>query len=209
MGYETEFLPADKHKNFLQVDSIIWVCLVRHTQSTINNKFTISLKYLKENVKDEVNFCLLIIVEGLFKVIQYYHFRFVLPGMPKLPKIINLPFLCNILRKKWMIKLIFCMQIIIKTCNKLILWFWWGWSSILKVHKKASLQCFCNIPKKEIKDEVDFLHADKHHSFCKLALSFLKETARHVQSTQNRKLVIFLQYIKKNILQLLLCSIVM
>ena len=75
--------------------------------------------------------------------------------------------------------------------------------------QKSSLQCFYNIPKKEIKDEVDFLHADKHHSFCKLALSFLKETARHVQSTQNRKLVIFLQYVKKKILQLLLCSIVM
>ena len=86
MGYETEFLPADKHKNFLQVDSIIWVCLVRHTQSTQNNKFTTSLKYLKENVKDEVNFCRLIIVEGLFKVIQYYHFRFVLQACPNYPK---------------------------------------------------------------------------------------------------------------------------
>ena len=35
------------------------------------------------------------------------------------------------------------------------------------------------------------------------------ETARHVQSIQNRKLVIFLQYIKKKVLQLLLFSIVM
>ena len=30
----------------------------------------------------------------------------------------------------------------------------------------------------------------------KLVLSFLMEVARHVQDTQNRKLVIFLQYIK-------------
>ena len=35
------------------------------------------------------------------------------------------------------------------------------------------------------------------------------KVARHVQATQNRKLVKFLQYIKKNVLQLLLCSIVM
>ena len=33
--------------------------------------------------------------------------------------------------------------------------------------------------------------------------------ARHVQSTQNKKLVIFLQYIKKKVPQLLFCSIVM
>ena len=31
---------------------------------------------------------------------------------------------------------------------KLIVWFWWGWSSIPKVPKIASLQCFLNISKK-------------------------------------------------------------
>ena len=53
------------------------------------------------------------------------------------------------------------------------------------------------------------MHADKHQNFYKLALSFLMEVARHVQSTQNRKLEKFLQYIKEKVLQLLLCSIVM
>ena len=42
-----------------------------------------------------------------------------------------------------------------------------------------------------------------------MALSFLMEVARHVQSTQNIKLAIFLQFIKKNVLQLFLCSILM
>ena len=51
--------------------------------------------------------------------------------------------------------------------------------------------------KKEVRNGVHFLHADKHQSFYKLTLSFLMEVARYVQSTQNRKLVIFLQYIKK------------
>ena len=37
--------------------------------------------------------------------------------------------------------------------------------------------------KKEVLDEVDFLHADKHQSFCKFALLFLIEVARHVHST--------------------------
>ena len=43
----------------------------------------------------------------------------------------------------------------------------------------------------------------------KLVLSFLVEVARHVQSTRNRKFIIFLQYVKKKVLQLLLCCIVM
>ena len=38
---------------------------------------------------------------------------------------------------------------------------------------------------------------------------FLMEVARYVQSTQNRKLVIFLQYLKKKVLQPFLFSIVM
>ena len=36
------------------------MCATRHAQSTKSNKFTISLKYLKENVKD---------VDVVFKVI--------------------------------------------------------------------------------------------------------------------------------------------
>ena len=34
----------------------LWVCVVRHAQSIGKNKFTISLEYLKENVKDEFDF---------------------------------------------------------------------------------------------------------------------------------------------------------
>ena len=56
--------------------------------------------------------------------------------------------------------------------------------------------------KKEVRDGVHFLPADKHQSFYKLALSYLMEVARHVQSTQDRKLVMFLQYIKKKLSQL-------
>ena len=46
--------------------------------------------------------------------------------------------------------------------------------------------------KKEVRDGVHFLHANKHQSFYKLALSFLMEVA-NAHSTQNRKLVMFLQ----------------
>ena len=40
------------------------------------------------------------------------------------------------------------------------------------------------------------MHAGKHQSFYKLALSFLIEVSKYVQSTKNKKLVMFL---KKNI----------
>ena len=63
--------------------------------------------------------------------------------------------------------------------------------------------------KKEVRNGVRFLHADKHQHFCKFGLLFSVEVARHIQSTENRKLIMFLQYLKKNVLQLLLCSIVM
>ena len=63
--------------------------------------------------------------------------------------------------------------------------------------------------KKEVRNGVLFLHADKHQNFYKLALSFLMEVARHIQSTQIRKPINFFQYIKKKVLQLLLCSILM
>ena len=62
--------------------------------------------------------------------------------------------------------------------------------------------------KKEIRNGDHFWHPDKRQSFYKLVLSFLMEVARHVQNTQNRKLVIFLQYIRKNVATAL-CSIVM
>ena len=53
--------------------------------------------------------------------------------------------------------------------------------------------------KKEVRNGDHFWHADKRQSFCKLVLSFLIEVVRHVQNTQNRKLVIFLRYIRKNV----------
>ena len=42
-----------------------------------------------------------------------------------------------------------------------------------------------------------FLHLNKHQSFYKLALCLLMEEARHVKTTQNWKLEIFLQFLKK------------
>ena len=128
--------------------------------------------------------------------------------MPKLFKITSLLFLCNVLRRKCG-EVDFCMQISRKACYKFILWFWWPCSSIPKVPKIASWQFLYNISKEKVRDEVDFLHRDKHQSFNKLALSFLMEVAKLVQSTQNRNSVIFWKYTQKKEWQMLLCSFVM
>ena len=61
--------------------------------------------------------------------------------------------------------------------------------------------------KKEIRNGDHFWDADKRQSFYKLVLSFLIKLTRHVQNTQNRKLVIFLQYIRKNVVTALCCIV--
>ena len=132
-------------------------------------------------------------------------------------------------KKKLEMKLIFCMPINIKISIKLISTLWaskfptrwyyhycWAWSSIGKVFKVTSLQYLYNISRNPVRNRVCFLHADKHESFyfyrsftSKLWLFCSMEVTRYIQSTKNRKLVTFLQHIKKRVLQLLLCSIVM
>ena len=51
-----EFFPAVKCQRFLQIDIILGVCVARHGQFVQNNRFAISLQYLKEEVFDEVDF---------------------------------------------------------------------------------------------------------------------------------------------------------
>ena len=84
--------------------------------------------------------------------------------------------------------------------------------SIPKVHKIASLQCLYNISKKKLEMKLIFFHADKHQSFlqvnfntsgikvsCKVILSLLMGMTRHSQSTQSSKFVMSLQYLKKEV----------
>ena len=64
--------------------------------------------------------------------------------------------------------------------------------------------------KKEVRDEADFLHADKHQSFLQvdfntlgikvsnmMMLSLLMGMVKHSQITQSNKFAISLQYLKK------------
>ena len=62
--------------------------------------------------------------------------------------------------------------------------------------------------KKEVKDEVDFLHGDKHQSFLKVNFNTLGikvsykgilSLLNHSQNTQSNKCAISLQYLKKEV----------
>ena len=126
----------------------LWACLARHAQSTQNNKLTIS-----QGKCEGWTWSFAYRLTPKVSSNCYYHFRCVCPSMLKLPKITSLLFLCNILRKNWVMKLIFCMQVSMKACYKLIVW---EWSKIPKVPKIASLQCLYSISKKNLKLKLIF-----------------------------------------------------
>ena len=56
MNGKVDFLHAGKHKNLLQVDTMILLGMVKHFQSSQNSKFAMSLQYPKKEVKDEAGF---------------------------------------------------------------------------------------------------------------------------------------------------------
>ena len=56
MGNEINFLLADKLESFLQVFSITLGVCNDASPKTQNNKFFVSLQYLKKEVSDEVEF---------------------------------------------------------------------------------------------------------------------------------------------------------
>ena len=53
--------------------------------------------------------------------------------------------------------------------------------------------------KKELSDEVDFLHADKYESLLQTDSIILMEMFKHSQISQNRKFAMSLQYPKKEV----------
>ena len=78
--------------------------MTKHTQITQNNKFAISLQFLKKELSDEVDFLHADSHEGLLGLLGmefifdmqinikdstswYYHFGWKCPDMPKIPKI--------------------------------------------------------------------------------------------------------------------------
>ena len=125
--------------------------MAKHSQSSQNRRFLMSLQYSKKKFEMKLIFCMLINV----KVSPTSWFKHWVSKFPA----------------RW------------------YYYYWWTWLSILKVFKVTSLQYLYNISKK--KSGMHILHAYKHQNFYTLALSFLIDEASYIQSTQNRNLVIF------------------
>ena len=54
MSDEVDLLHADKHESLLQIDTMILVGIVKHSQSSRNNKFAMSYNISKKEIRDEV-----------------------------------------------------------------------------------------------------------------------------------------------------------
>ena len=76
----------------------------KHAQSTQNNKFAISLQYLKKDVSDEVDFLHVDKHRGLLQIDTMILMQ---TSIPKIPKITSFQCLYSIFRKKLEMKLIF------------------------------------------------------------------------------------------------------
>ena len=149
MGDEVGFYLQIITKVFYKLIVSLWACLARHSESTQNIKLTIS-----QGKCEGWTWSFAYRLTSKVSSNCYYHWGWcVCPGMLKSPKITNLLFYCNILRKNWVMKLIFFMQVSIKACHKLIVW---RWSRIPKVPKIASLQCLYSISKKKLKLKLIF-----------------------------------------------------
>ena len=102
-------------------------------------------------------------------------------------------------KKKQKLKLIFCLQINIKGDNiiDIILTYYHTITDtiILGVYGKyaVSWQYF----KKELSDEVDFLHTEKHAIFLQINTMTLFGMVTHSQTFKNSKFVLSLQYFRK------------
>ena len=121
-----------------------------------NNKFAYLCNISRKMWGMKFIFCSQINTKGFFKWKLSFQVC-VWPDLSKSPKITFL-FLCNILIKTWVI----CRQISMKISCKLILWFL---MVMVKYSQSSpnrkfimSLQYF----KKDVRDEVDFLHAERY-----------------------------------------------
>ena len=99
---------------------------------------------------------------------------------------------CNILRKKWMIKFIFCMQIKIEVFYKLTLSFWVSATRHAQsIQNKFTYLCDTSIKPWEMK--LSFCLQINIKVFYKMRISLWVGVARHAQSTQNSRFTISLQ----------------
>ena len=96
-------------------------------------------------------------------------------------------------------KFIFGIQINMKVFYKLILSFLVCVSEHVQSTQNNKLAISLRYLKKDVSDEVDLLHADKHKGLLQIDTMILVEIVRHSQNSQNSKFSMSLQYLKKKV----------
>ena len=109
---ELDLLSTNKRQRFLQIAIIILRMCGQECPDYPNDKFAISLQYLKKELRDEVDFLYADKHESLLQIESMILLGW--SSIPEVPKIASLQCLYNISKKKLKMKLIFCMQINIK-----------------------------------------------------------------------------------------------
>ena len=56
MSDEIDFFHADKHKSLLQIETMTLIGIIKHSQSFQNSKDTMSLQYIKKEVRERFHF---------------------------------------------------------------------------------------------------------------------------------------------------------
>ena len=97
-----------------------------------------------------------------------------------------------------------------KVFCKLMLWFLMEMVKHSQSSEHSKFAMSLQYPKREVREEVDFLHTDQNFPqvnftslsikvFYKVILSLLMDMIKHYQSTQSNRLSIALQYLKNEV----------
>ena len=105
------FLHANKYESLLQIDTITFIGLVKHSKSSSqNSKVTMSVQYLKKEIREFI-FSLQMNIKVSYKLIstlwvskmptrRYYHYCCLWSSILKVLKVISLQYLYNISKKE-------------------------------------------------------------------------------------------------------------
>ena len=99
-------------------------------------------------------------------------------------------------------KLIFCLQMNVKGFFKLLLSFYVCVTRYTQITQDSKFAVSLQYLKKELSDEVDFLHADKHEILLQIDSMILMGIVKHSQSSQNSMFTMSLCNISKNKLKM-------
>ena len=99
-------------------------------------------------------------------------------------------------------KLIFCLQMNVKGFFKLLLSFYVCVIRHTQITQDSKFAVSLQYLKKELSDEVDFLHADKHEILLQIDSMILMGIVKHSQSSQNSMFTMSLCNISKNKLKM-------